>query len=123
MNLIRKLKISDIVAVEFTEIEQEIIDLFKNNLSDLIIFVDDSKPDEINYLKSDGTFIIQQDNKSDMLWIRYDGFWEVLYLNYKLNHFDIKILMKYMIERILKQNISVSSIDFVSAILYDRNEF
>ena len=101
MNLIRKLKISDIVAVEFTEIEQEIIDLFKNNLSDLIIFVDDSKPDEINYLKSDGTFIIQQDNKSDMLWIRYDGFWEVLYLNYKLNHFDIKILMKYMIERIL----------------------
>ena len=68
MNLIRKLKISEIVPVEFTETEQKIIE-----------FIDESYPDEIKYMKTDGTFIMRQDNKGDILWVRYKGFWEVLH--------------------------------------------
>ena len=107
MNIIRKLKISDIVPVEFSELEQGIIDIFNDNLSDLVVFIDESKPDEINYMKSDGTFIMQQDNKNHILRVRYKGFWEVLESKFSMKYSDIQILIQYMIERAFKIKVSI----------------
>ena len=69
MNLIRKLKLSEILPINFTEHEQEIIDLFNEKLSDLVVFIDESEPSKINYMKLDGTCILQQDNKNDILFV------------------------------------------------------
>ena len=102
MNLIRKLKISEIVSIEFTETEKGIIDLFNDKLSDLIIFIDESYPDEINYMKPDGTFIMQQNNKLNRLFIRYLGFWSVLQLDFGLIYTEIQILITGMVERAFK---------------------
>ena len=106
MNLIRKLKISEITLVDFTESEKIIIDLFNDSLKDLVIFIDDSKPWQINYMKPDGIFIIQHDNTNDRLWVRNDGFWNVLESDFGLTYTDIQILVKYMVERALKLKVS-----------------
>ena len=58
-------------------------------------------------MKPDGTFIMQQDNKLNRLWIRFDRFWEVLYYNFGMEYSDIRILMKYMVERAFKQKVSI----------------
>ena len=105
MNLIRKIKISEIVSVEFTETEQEIIDIFNDNLSDLVVSIDDSKPDEINYTKLDGTVIMQKNNNSDILWVRYDGFWEVLKSKFYIQHTNIQTLIQFMVGGIVKYNV------------------
>ena len=108
MNLIRKLKLSEILPINFTEHEQEIIDLFNEKLSDLVVFIDESKPYLINYMKPDDTsFIMQQDNRLDRLLIRYQGFWEVLESKFSMEYHDIRNLMIYMIERTLKINVSI----------------
>ena len=106
MNLIRKIKISEIVPVEFSKTEQEIIELFNEKLSDLVVFIDESYPDEINYMKSDGSGIIRQNNKLDILRVIYEGFWEVLKIKFSMKYTDIQILMSYMIERAFKQRVS-----------------
>ena len=106
MNLIRKLKISDIVPVDFTELEQGIIDLFNDKLSDLIIFIDESRPDEINYMKTDGTCIMQQDIKNHRLCIKYIGFWSVLESKFALTYTEIQILIQDMVGRAFNKNVS-----------------
>ena len=106
MNLIRKLKISEITLVDFTESEKIIIDLFNDSLKDLVIFIDESYPERINYMKPDGIFIIQHDNTNDRLWVRNDGFWNVLESDFGLTYTDIQILVKYMVERALKLKVS-----------------
>ena len=106
MNLIRKLKISEIVPVKFTEHEQGIIDLFNEKLSDLIIFIDESRPLEINYKKPDGSCIMQQDNKNGLLWVKYEGFWEVLECEFSTEYTDIQNLIQAMVERAFKHKVS-----------------
>ena len=104
MNLIRKIKISEIVPVEFSKTEQEIIELFNDKLKDLVVFIDESYPHEINYMKSDGTVIMQQDNKNDKLLVIYLDFWSDL--NFNMYFTDIQILIQFMVERILKCKVS-----------------
>ena len=110
MNIIRKLKISEIVQVEFTKTEQEIIDLFNDKLSDLIVFIDDSEPDMINYMKVDGSCIMRQDNKNDNLLVKYNGFWSVLQSKFSMKYIDIQILVHSMVERAFNQKVSTPSV-------------
>ena len=105
MNLIRKIKISEIVPVEFSKTEQEIIELFNDKLKDLVVFIDESYPHEINYMKSDGTVIMQKNNNSDILWVRYDGFWEVLKSKFYIQHTNIQTLIQFMVGGIVKYNV------------------
>ena len=106
MNIIRKLKISEMVPVKFTEHEQGIIDLFNDNLSDLVVFIDESNSNKINYMKPNGTFIMQQDNYSDILWVKYKGFWGVLESKFDMEYTDIKNLIQAMVERAFKHKVS-----------------
>ena len=108
MNLIRKLKISEIVPVDFTEEELEIIKLFDDNLKDLTIFIQDGYPLRINYMKN-GSWIMQQDIENVILLVRYQGFWEVLDYKFGMRYIDIQILMKSMIERTFNQKVVTPS--------------
>ena len=106
MNLTRKIKIYDIVPVEFTEQEFKINKLFDDNLKNLVVFIDESNSNKINYMKPNGTFIMQQDNGSDRLWVRYKGFWEVLKTNFSMEYTDIQNLIQDMVERAFKHKVS-----------------
>ena len=110
MNLIRKIKRSEIVPVEFTEQEFKIIKLFDNNLKDLVVFIDETNSNKINYMKPNGTFIMQQDNGSERLWVRYEGFLNVLKTNFSMEYTDTQNLIQYMVERAFKIKISTTSI-------------
>ena len=105
MNIIRKLKLSEIIHVEWTIEEKEIIDLFDFWLKDLEVFVDPDKPHETNFMKQDGTFVLQQDEKNKSLFVRYEDFWEVFLSKYKMKYTDIQIFMKGMLKLAFKQQV------------------
>ena len=109
MNIIRKLKISKVTEVIFTEVEKEAINLINDWISDLTVFIDENRPDEINYMKGD-LFVLQQDNINNILYVRYDGFWKVLNIEYN----DIQTLIKYMVEQAFKHKLQVSSLFLLS---------
>lgn len=106
MNLVRKLKISKLVNVSFTDIEKEIINFINSKLSDLIPFQYDAYPESIFYMSSDDLYILEQDNNNDRLWVRLDGFWKVLENKYSMVLDDIQVLLKYMIEQAFKHKIN-----------------
>ena len=116
MNIIRKLKISEIVPVKFTETEQKIIDLFNDKLSDLVEFIDELNTDEINYMKTDGTCIMQQDNKNDKLWVRNQGFWSVLETDFGLKYTEIQTLITGIVERAFYKKVSKPNKDYMNYI-------
>ena len=105
MNIIRKLKLSEIIDIEWSIKEKEIVDLFDYWLKDLIVFVDPDKPQETNYIKADGTWVLQQDEKNEKLLVKYIDFWEVLESKYKMEFDDIQSLVKTMVERAFKQQV------------------
>ena len=105
MNLIRKLKISEIVPVEFNHLELKIINLFNDKLLDLIVFINDSKPNEINYMKADGSFILQHNMKNDRLYVKYEGFFKTLHNDYHIKKIDLKNLLYFFI----KCNLNIES--------------
>ncbi len=106
MNLLRKLKINKITSVEFTEKEKEIIGFIKSILDDLIPFKYNNYANSMFYMNSEGKWILEQDDKSNRLWIRYDDFWGVLDKTFSIEYDDIKNLLKYMVEQAFKQKVS-----------------
>ena len=98
-NLIRKLKISEIVPVEFTESELKIVKLFDDNLKDLTIFIQDEYPNHVNYMKPDGSWLFQIE-LNDKIFVDYNFYESLLKLN--SNYDQIQLLIMYMVERILK---------------------
>ncbi len=106
MNLVRKIKISKITSVEFTEKEKEIIDFINSKLSDLIPFKHDNYPLSIFYMSSNGKWILEQDNNIDRLYIRFDNFWQVLQTKYSMGYNDIQILLQYMVEQAFKEKVT-----------------
>ena len=57
-------------------------------------------------MKPNGTFIMQQDNKSERLWVRNDGFWNVLRYDFGMEYIDIQTLVYSMVERAFKLKVS-----------------
>ncbi len=106
MNLIRKFKISKLTSVEFNEKEKEIIEFINFILSDLIPFKYELYQESMFYMNSEGKWLLEQDNKNDMLWVRYDDFWGVLDKKYLIEYDDIQYLLKYMIEQAFKEKVS-----------------
>ncbi len=105
MNLVRKLKINKITSVEFTEKDKEIIEFVNSILDDLTPFKYDNYPESMFYFKGSKWFL-EQDDKHDVLRIRYDGFWEPLENMYSIKYIDIQILLKYMVELSFKEKVS-----------------
>ena len=105
MNLIRKLKISEIIPIKFTEKELIIIKLFEDNLKDLTIFIRDKNPLNINYMK-DGSWIMQDDTQCNTqcntIFISDEIFNFVLKQNFNLSLTEYKDVCLYMIIKIFK---------------------
>ncbi len=106
MNLIRKYKISKLINKPLTGVETEIIDFIHEWLKDLIPFKMKAFQNSIFYMNSTGKFVLEQDNKNDRLWIRWEGFWYVLTSQYELKYTDIQILLKFMVEEAFKKELS-----------------
>lgn len=109
MNLVRKIKISKLTDVSFTDEEKEIVDFIKSKLDDLIPFKWDKYPLSIFYMNSKGDYILEQDDKRDSLFVRWNGFWRVLHDKYSIDNTNIKVLIKYMVEQAFKEKVSTAS--------------
>ncbi len=116
MNLIRSIKINKL-GIAIPEKDKEIIDFIKSILGDLIPFKFDNYPLSIFYMSSNGKWILEQDNKNDRLWVRYDIVWEILEEKYLIEYDDIQTLLKYMIEQAFKEKVSTPFLDKVTVYL------
>ncbi len=106
MNLIRKIKINKITSVEFTEKELKIIEFINSMLSDLIPFQYENLPESMFYMNPAGKWILEQNDKSDILYVRLENFWRILETDYSMGYDDIQTLLKYMIEQAFKEKVS-----------------
>ncbi len=107
MNLVRKYKISKAINKPLPSSEQEIVDFIHEWLKDLIPFKRLNYPNTIHYMKKDGRYVLQTNNKVNFSWIRNKDFWEVLNKKYLLTAKDIQNLLKFMIEENFKQDIAI----------------
>ncbi len=105
MNLIRSIKISKL-GVAIPEKDKEIIEFVKSMLSDLILFKYIDTTESMFYMNSEGKWILEQDNKNDMLWVRHEGFWNILEYKFSMSNENIRTLLKYMIEQVFKEKLS-----------------
>lgn len=123
MNLVRKIKISKISNKPLIGIDKEIVDFIESILSDLIPFHMDNEPTSFYYMKLNGDWILDQDNNSDRLWVRYEDFWEVLETKYFIDYKDIQNIIKYFVEQVFKQKISIAIENGLNANLQVENAF
>ena len=100
MNLIRKLKISEVVDIKFTESESNIIKKF-DFYNSLIIFVDDWNPKHINYMNNNGKCIIQYDIYNDTIFYIDNKYGDINDIKYVLDYDKYVKLIKYMLFKIL----------------------
>lgn len=103
MNLVRKIKISKITEVVFTDAEKEIMNYINSKLSKLTPFECDILPTSIFYMSPEGKWVLEIDNITDRLWVRYVDFWGILEAKFLIYHNDIPSLLHYMIECYFKQ--------------------
>ena len=101
MNLLRKLKISKLTSVKFTDNERHLLSYIDYWLSDLIIYVDTDKPNYINYIKptvnkKSACFSFQYDTSNNTLYIRYEMV-DALLEHYNTTHIHALILFHYII--------------------------
>ncbi len=113
MNLVRKYKISKILNKPLEGVEAEIILFIHSWLKDLIIFQYANILTSIYYMNSMGQFVLEQDNKNDRLWVRYNDFWGVLKTKYSIEYKDIQILLKFLIEEAFKQQVATPGLLFL----------
>ncbi len=103
MNLIRKYKISKLLNKPLIGIEGEIIEFIQSWLKDLIPFKWEKRETSIIYMNSERLFVLEQDNETNILWIRYENFWGVLENKYLMGYEEIQILLKFIVEETFKQ--------------------
>jgi hypothetical protein len=102
MNLIRKYKIHQITPV-WNEQELEIINFVKGKISTLVEFKDNNHPKSLFYMNSEGEYILEFDDINKILYVRHDGFWEVLETKYHLNYITINLIIRCMVELTFKR--------------------
>lgn len=57
------------------------------------------------YMDKNGFFILEQDFKNDILWVRYENFWETLEFDYNLDFHDIQDLITIFAKTKIKSEI------------------
>ena len=95
MNIIRKFKLSEIIDVSYNNVELKIFNFLDYKLKDLSIFIDESFPNQLNYMKNNNTFIFQYDKNAEIVWFRYEGFIE--YLEYEMSDIHIMKLLEILL--------------------------
>ena len=119
MNLLRKLKISEFVQVNFTQDELNLLELINSMINDLSIFIDESYPNQINYMKPDGSLFFQQDNINEIAWVKRYSMWTYIYSNYK-TYYNLNIIIRFMVFK--KLNILIYKQMYTTEELIERVE-
>ena len=119
MNLLRKLKISEFVQVNFTQDELNLLELINSMINDLSIFIDESYPNQINYMKPDGSLFFQQDNINEIAWVKRYSMWTYIYSNYK-TYYNLNIIIRFMVFK--KLNILIYKKIYTTEELIERVE-
>jgi hypothetical protein len=74
---------------------------FRELVSKFEIKLSGDYPNSIFYMIDDKIYM-DQDKKTKLIWIRYDGFWSVFVSEFGYNWQETKELLKGMLERYLK---------------------
>jgi hypothetical protein len=83
--------------------EEEMEQWFKSLLNGLEIEINDNAPYSVFYIKNSKLFFeLFQNLEIKHLWVDYGLVWNVLEKKYKLNHDEIKVFIKSMVEKHLK---------------------
>ncbi len=94
-NLLRKLKIRNVLPVEFTDNEKNIVDFLDNNIRTLSKFEYDEFPKSIFHMSINGKWILEENGSN--IYVRWNGFWETLNNNKSLTyHRQIEVLSFYI---------------------------
>ncbi len=109
MNLIRSIKINKL-GIAIPEKEKEIINFVNSILDDLIPYKHINYPKSMFYMNTVGKWILEQDDRNDVLRVRYDIFWSVLENKFLMTYTDIRVLLKYMVEDSFKKRMSKPSV-------------
>ena len=102
MNLLRKLKISEIVEISFTETELEIIKLITDNFKDLTS--KKHSEERIMYVKNSKNILMYIPDIS-ILYVQIENFWNILQYTYQIKYDDIHELLIYMVNKQLKMDV------------------
>lgn len=104
MKLIRKIKIEQITPV-LSEIELEMINFIKEKISNLILYNRENFNEFLYFMNYKNEFIYLYSKNTNIIFVRYFDFYEVLEKVYKMKKEDIINILKYNIEKILKLKI------------------
>jgi hypothetical protein len=99
-NLYRKYKISQLLDEPLSNDEKLIIGFISHKLKNLTLLIDDDGC--YNYMNSKGEFIFKYNEEDDRLWVRYYGFWSVLIERFSLSEYDVRDIIKGMVETTYK---------------------
>jgi hypothetical protein len=83
--------------------KEEMEEWFKSLLNGLEIGINDYKPNSVFYKKNgNAIFELYQDSEIKRLWCSYGLVWYVFEKKYNLNHYEIQLFIKSMVEKHLK---------------------
>ena len=103
---LRHLKLWELGIAEWTyktsyEKMKEVVD---QNLEGCVIKTHEEWPDHYFFMKGD-RYVMDQDQKYNTLWVRYDGFWSIFSNDFSLERTDIQAIIKFLVEQHLKSKI------------------
>ena len=83
---------------------EEMKKVVDDNLNRCVIKTSDRYPDSYFYVNNDQV-IMEQDQKNDRLWVHHTWFWSVFSNEFSLEHIDIQVIIKFLVEQHLKCNV------------------
>ena len=102
MNIIRKLKISKLVNVEFTDMENNLLEFINDKLSNLSVYHSQKHHYSTFYMSQTGEYVLEEIRDTEIVHVNYRNIWSVLEREYGMNRDKIVHFLKYMIEVNLK---------------------
>ncbi len=99
MNLLRKIKISKLVNVKFSDTEKEILDICDKKLKYLHCYVWGNI--STIYTNSCSDFIFEANHNHKKIYINREHFWDLIIK--KLNYIDTQQLLSYLIKNKYEQ--------------------
>ena len=110
---LRKLKLYELGIAEwpYATSYEEMKEVVERNLEGCVIKTSDEYPG--SYFFTQGKKVIMEQNqKNDVLWVRYDGFWSIFSNDFSLERTDIQAIIKFLVEQHLKSKIGTPASTF-----------
>ena len=97
---LRHLKLFELGISEWTydipyEKMKEVVD---RNLEGCVIKTHEKWTDHYFFMQNN-RYVMEQDQKNDTLWVRYDGFWSIFLNDFSLEYTDVQAIIKFLVEQ------------------------